>query len=104
LSFSPLIDRGANDMPKAVKERRKHSVSLSTQLQNDKEPLVSESKRARHKRKAGEDKETAENGNQVIDAKLSRQILTMARKQLDEVEDAESSEEDSEWQWRESQL
>jgi hypothetical protein len=91
-------------MPKAVKDRPKHSASLSAQLQNDRDPQVSESKRAKQKRKAEEEEDSRENGDQVIRGKISRQILAMAREQQDEVDDNEESEGEDEMKWRESQM
>ena len=89
-------------MPKAPKDRPKHSASLSTQLQNDKDPQVSESKRAKRKRQADDEEDTRRNGDQVISGKIGRQILTMAREQQDEAEDEEESEREDEMRWRET--
>jgi hypothetical protein len=90
-------------MPKAEKDRLKHSASLSVQLQNDKNPQVSESKRAKRKRKV-EEEDSRENGEQVISGKLGRQILTMAREQQQEAENDEESEVEDEMRWRESEM
>jgi hypothetical protein len=91
-------------MPKAPKERLKHSSSLSAQLQNDGDPQVSESKRAKRKRKAEEEEGNTEGGEQVISGKMGRQILAMAREQQDEEEVEEESEQEDSLHWRESQM
>jgi hypothetical protein len=88
-------------MPKAVKERLKHSASLTAQLQNDRSPLVSDSKRAKRKRKAHE--ETLDKDD-VISGKQGRQILALAREQLDETQENHESEGEEELRWRESQM
>lgn len=89
-------------MPKTPKERVKHSTSLANQLQLDKNPQLSESKRAKRQRST-QDEDTAENGDQVISGKMGRQILTMAREQQDEVEEDKESEDDEDMRWRENQ-
>ena len=91
-------------MPKAAKDRLKHSASLSAQLQNDKNPQVSASKRAKRKRKAEEEDDTRENSEQIISGKIGRQILTMAREQQEEAEDDGESEAEEEMRWRESRM
>ena len=91
-------------MPKAVKDRLKHSASLSAQLQNDKSPQVSESKRSKRKRKAEEEQDSRENGEQVISGKMGRQILSMAREQQEEATDDEESEVEDGMRWRENQM
>jgi hypothetical protein len=91
-------------MPKAAKDRLKHSASLSAQLQNDKNPQVSESHRSKRKRKAEKEEASRENGEQVISGKMGRQILTMAREQQEEAKDDEESELEDEMRWRESQM
>jgi hypothetical protein len=88
-------------MPKAVKERPKHSASLTAQLQNDRSPLVSDSKRAKRKRKADED---TLDKDDVISGKQSRQILVLAREQQDETQDNHESEGEEELRWREGQM
>jgi hypothetical protein len=90
-------------MPKAAKERAKHSASLAAQIQNDKDPQVSVSKRAKMKRKAQDEAEAEQSREQVIEGKLGRQILTMAREQMDE-EDEDESEQENEMKWREAQV
>jgi hypothetical protein len=90
-------------MPKAEKERVKHAASLASQIENDKDPQVSVSKRAKRKRKAEDDEEAEEKKEQIIEGKLGRQILTMAREQIDEEEEQDSEQED-EMKWRESQV
>lgn len=90
-------------MPKAEKERVKHAASLATQIENDKDPQVSVSKRAKRKRKAEDDEEAEEKKEQIIEGKIGRQILTMAREQIDE-EEEEDSEQEDEMKWRESQV
>jgi hypothetical protein len=89
-------------MPKAAKERVKHSTSLANQLQLDKSPQLSESKRAKRQRSTQEE-DTEGNGDQVISGKMGRQILTMAREQQDEVEEDEEPEEDKDMRWRDNQ-
>jgi hypothetical protein len=92
-------------MPKAVKERAKHSASLAAQIQNDKNPQVSVSKRAKMKRQAQDEAEAEQSREQVIEGKLGRQILTMAREQMDdEDEDEDDSEQENEMKWREAQV
>jgi len=90
-------------MPKAVKERAKHSASLAAQIQNDKDPQISVSKRAKRKRKAEDEADAEQKGDQVIDGKLGRQILTMAKEQMDD-EDGDQSEHENETKWREAQM
>ena len=91
-------------MPKTAKERVKHTTSLANQLQLDKNPELSESKRTKRQRSAQDVEEKAENGDQVIGGKLGRQILTMAREQQDEIEEnQESEEEEEDMRWRENQ-
>lgn len=90
-------------MPKAEKERVKHAASLASQIENDKDPQVSVSKRAKRKRKAEDNEEAEEKKEQIIEGKLGRQILTMAREQIDEEEEQDSEQED-EMKWRESQV
>jgi hypothetical protein len=87
------------DMPKAEKERLKHAASLSTQILADKSPYATESKRSKRKRKSEENDET----EQVVSGKLSQQILTLAREQLDEEEDEEVSGNEYGMTWRDSQ-
>ena len=91
-------------MPKAAKDRLKHSASLSAQLQNDKNPQVFVSKRAKRKRKAEEEDDTRENSEHIISGKIGRQILTMAREQQEEAEDDGESEAEEEMRWRESRM
>ena len=91
-------------MPKAAKERVKHSASLAAQIENDKDPKVSVSKRAKRKRKAEDEEEAEERKEQIIEGKLGRQILTMAREQIDDEEEEDKSEEEDEMKWRESQM
>jgi hypothetical protein len=95
-------------MPKAEKERPRHAASLAAQLQNDRNPLVSQSKRAKRKRNAREQEEVDEEGEQIVSGKLGRQILTMAREQqeaLEEDEEAESDDDDEDtMKWRDSQM
>ena len=79
-------------MPKAAKERPKHSASLAIQLQHDKNPETSPSKRSKRKRKAQDDDE--ETNEQIISGKMSRQILALAREQQEEEEENENGEED----------
>jgi hypothetical protein len=86
-------------MPKAEKERLKHAASLSTQILADKSPYATESKRSKRKRKSEENDET----EQVVSGKLSQQILTLAREQLDEEEDEEVSGNEYGMTWRDSQ-
>jgi hypothetical protein len=90
-------------MPKAVKERAKHSASLAAQIQNDKDPQVSVSKRAKMKRQAQDEAEAEQSREQVIEGKLGRQILMMAREQMDD-EDEDDSEQENEMKWREAQV
>ena len=90
----------AKKMPKAEKQRPKHSVSLATQLQNDRNPRASESNRKSRRRKA-EDEEKYEKKEQIVSGKLGQRILAMAREQLDEDEDAEESDEKEDMMWRE---
>ena len=93
-------------MPKATKERPKHSASLTSQLQNDRSPVVSESQRAKRKRKEVEAKEAEDQGELIVAGKMSRQILAMAREQQEEDEDEIVSEEkgsDEEMKWRENE-
>jgi len=85
-------------MPKAAKERPKHSASLSAQILTDKSPYATESKRSKRKRKA-EDNDGLE-GEHLVSGKLSQQILTMAREQLNEEEAEENSEHEDEMKWR----
>jgi hypothetical protein len=91
-------------MPKAVKERPRHAASLGVQLQNDRDPVVSDSKRAKRKRKAAEDGGELDNGESVISGKLGRQILAIAREQQEEADEDQESEQDEELGWRENQL
>jgi len=91
-------------MPKAAKERAKHSTSLAAQIQNDKDPQVSVSKRAKMKRKAQDEVEAEQSGEQVIEGKLGRQILMMAREQMDDEDDEDDSEQENETKWREAQV
>lgn len=86
-------------MPKAEKERLKHAASLSNQILADKSPYATESKRSKRKRKSEENEETA----QVVSGKLSEQILTIAREQLDEEEAEKVSENEDEMTWRDPQ-
>ena len=90
-------------MPKTTKERMKHTTSLANQLQLDKNPQLSESKRTKRQRSTQDVEEKAENGDQVISGKLGRQILTMAREQQDEIEEDRESEEEEDMRWRENQ-
>ena len=104
-----IVTRSISDrMPKAEKERPKHATSLAAQLQNDRNPLVSQSKRAKWKRNVQEQEERDEEGEQVVSGKLGRQILTMAREQqeaLEEDEEAGSEEgEEDTMKWRDSQM
>jgi len=85
-------------MPKAAKERPKHLASLSAQILTDKSPYATESKRSKRKRKAEDNDEPEE--QQVVSGKLSQQILTMAREQLNEDEAEEMSEREDEMTWR----
>ena len=87
-------------MPKAAKERPKHAASLSNQILADKNPYATESKRSKRKRKAEGNEEAEE--QQVISGKLSQQILTIAREQLNE-EEEEVSENEDEMTWRDPQ-
>jgi hypothetical protein len=91
-------------MPKATKERPKHAASLSVQLQSDRHPLASESKRSQKKRKAVEDQEAEKDvREQVVDGKLGRQILRMAQEQQEEEDNEEESlseEEEEDMKWR----
>lgn len=95
-------------MPKAEKERPRHATSLAAQLQNDRNPLVSQSKRAKRKRNTREQEELDGEREQVVSGKLGRQILTMAREQQEALEGDEEieSEEDEEntMKWRDSQM
>ena len=88
-------------MPKAVKERPTHATSLTTQLQNDRDPIVSESKRAKRKRKADEVEDVHE---RIISGKMGRRILAMAREQQDEGTGDQESQEDNELNWREKEM
>ena len=90
-------------MPKATKERAKHSASLAAQIQNDKDPQGSVSKRAKRRRKAEDEEEAEQKREQVIEGKPGRQILTMAREQMDDEED-EDSEQENEMRWRDAQV
>ena len=90
-------------MPKAPKERVKHSASLTAQIQNDEDPQLSVSKRSNRKRKVEDEEESEEKGEKVIEGKLGQQILTMAREQLDDDQDDES-EETNEMRWRETRM
>ena len=90
-------------MPKAAKVRVKHGASLAAQIESDKDPKVTVSKRAKRKRKTEDEEETEEGKEQIIKGKLGRQILTMAREQVDDEEEEEIEEED-EMKWRESQV
>jgi len=91
-------------MPKAAKERAKHSASLATQIQNDKDPQISVSKRAKRRRKVEDEEGAEQKGEQlVIEGKLGHQILTMAREQMDDEEEDES-EQENEMKWREAQM
>jgi hypothetical protein len=85
-------------MPKAAKERPKHAASLSTQILTDKSPYAAESERSKRKRKAADNEDVSE--GQVISGKLSQQILTMAREQLNEDEEEDLSEHEDEMAWR----
>lgn len=98
-----LLVQTPEAMPKAAKERAKHSASLAAQIQNDKDPQVSVSKRAKMKRKAQDEAEAEQSREQVIEGKLGRQILTMAREQMDD-EDEDDSEQENEMKWREAQV
>jgi hypothetical protein len=69
-------------MPKAVKDRPKHRASLTAQLQNDRDPLVADSKWAKRKRKA--DEEALQDKDDVISGKQGQQIIAMAREQQHE--------------------
>ena len=104
-----IVTRWISDrMPKAEKERPRHATSLAAQLQNDRSPLVSQSKRAKRKRNAREQEERDAEGEQVVSGKLGRQILTMAREQQEALEEGEEigSEEDEEdtMKWRDTQM
>ena len=90
-------------MPKAAKERAKHSASLAAQIQNDKDSQASVSKRAKMKRKAQDEAEAEQSRERVVEGKLGRQILTMAREQMDD-EDEDESEQENEVKWREAQV
>jgi hypothetical protein len=90
-------------MPKAVKERPTHATSLTTQLQNDRDPIVSDSKRAKRKRKADE-AEDVHNGERIISGKMGRRILAMAREQQDEGTGDQESQEDDGLNWREKEM
>ena len=97
-------------MPKTTKERPKHATSLSSQLQNDRNPLASQSKRSKRKRDAQEREDLEDDdGEQVVSGKLGRQIMTMAREQQEALEDGEEDgesdeEEEDTMQWRDSQM
>ena len=91
-------------MPKAAEAYPKHSVSLAAQLQNDRDPLVSDSKQRKRKRKARMEDEAAEDSEQVISGKPGRQILTLAREQQEEEYRDDESEGGEEMQWRISQM
>jgi hypothetical protein len=90
----------AVDMPKAAKERPKHAASLSNQILADKSPYATESKRSKRKRKSEENGQTEE---QVVSGKLSQQILTIAREQLDEEDEDEVRGDEDEITWRNPQ-
>jgi hypothetical protein len=90
-------------MPKTTKERVKHTTSLANQLQLDKNPQLSDSKRAKRLRSAQEIEEKVANGDQVISGKMGRQILAMAREQQDEIEEDQESEAEEDMRWRENQ-
>jgi len=85
-------------MPKAAKERPKHSASLAAQILTDKSPYATESKRSKRKRRAEDNDGPGE--EQVVSGKLSQQILTMAREQLHEDEAEEMGEHEDEMTWR----
>ena len=91
-------------MPKAMKERLKHASNLAVQLQGDRDPSVSNSGRAKRKRKAEEEKDDLEDGgDQVVDGKMGRRILAMAREQVEEEEEEDQVSEIGEeehMQWR----
>jgi hypothetical protein len=97
-------------MPKTTKERPKHATSLSSQLQNDRNPLASQSKRSKRKRDVQEREDLEEeDGEQVVSGKLGRQIMTMAREQQEALEDGDEDgesdeEEEDTMQWRDSQM
>lgn len=91
-------------MPKAAEDHPKHAASLAAQLQNDRNPLVSESKRRKRKRRAREEDEAAEDSEQVISGKPGRQILTLAREQQEEEYRDDESKGREEMQWRISQM
>lgn len=95
-------------MPKTAKDRPKHATSLSAQLQNDRNPLASQSKRSKRKRNAEKENDLDDDGEQVVSGKLGRQIMTMAREQQEALEDGEEIDSDEEeedtMQWRDSQM
>lgn len=95
-------------MPKAAKDRPKHATSLTAQLQNDRNPLASQSKRSKRKRNAEKENDLDDDGEQVVSGKLGRQIMTMAREQQEALEDGEEIDSDEEeedtMQWRDSQM
>ena len=94
-------------MPKAEKERPKHTTSLTAQLQNDRNPLASQSKRSKRKRNAENEDDLEDDGEQVVSGKLGRQIMTMAREQQEALEGGEEEEEEEEeetMRWRDSQM
>jgi len=56
------------------------------------------------KRKAQDEAEAEQSREQVVEGKLGRQILTMAREQMDDEDDEDDSEQENETKWREAQV